>query len=148
MTQLLDADREELKPCPFCGGEAEFERKGTSRVSCIVCCTCCGARHESGDVNEMSGMSWNRRSGEAVPTEGWKLVPTTATEEQIDAALIYDAPHVQRDKGERENRATDYSLMVDAAPVHPSTLVEHRKQQEIGHVAVQLGEVSPDRNAG
>jgi len=52
---------EGLKPCPFCGGEAEFERKGTGRQSCIVRCTDCGASHESGDTWD-SGSSWNQRA--------------------------------------------------------------------------------------
>lgn len=50
-----------LKPCPFCGGSAEFERTGNHRHSCIVACTNCGCRHESGDEDEHSGESWNRR---------------------------------------------------------------------------------------
>lgn len=50
-----------LKPCPFCGGAAEFERLGTGRVSCIVVCYGCGARHESSDSGAASGASWNRR---------------------------------------------------------------------------------------
>lgn len=49
-----------LRPCPFCGGRAEFERTGTPRQSCIVVCTDCGARHESSDEGERSGWSWNR----------------------------------------------------------------------------------------
>jgi Lar family restriction alleviation protein len=50
----------DLLPCPFCGHKAEFEREGTARHSCIVACTSCGARHESGDTWN-SGASWNRR---------------------------------------------------------------------------------------
>lgn len=52
----------ELKECPFCGGEAEFERTGTNRRSCIVVCTECGARHEGPDEYEQSGESWNTRT--------------------------------------------------------------------------------------
>lgn len=52
----------ELKPCPFCGGAAEFEREGTPRRSCIVACTQCGARHESGDQDWCNGSSWNSRA--------------------------------------------------------------------------------------
>ena len=52
---------EKLKRCPFCGGEAEYEREGTSRVSCQVSCTNCGAHHESGDSDWSNGKSWNRR---------------------------------------------------------------------------------------
>lgn len=50
-----------LLPCPFCGGEAEFVRRGTSRQSCIVNCTECGARHESADEGDSSGRTWNMR---------------------------------------------------------------------------------------
>ena len=51
-----------LKSCPFCGEEARFERRGTSRQSCIVRCTWCGASHESSDEYERSGCSWNDRA--------------------------------------------------------------------------------------
>jgi Lar family restriction alleviation protein len=51
----------DLAPCPFCGGAAEFERRGTGRQSCIVVCGDCGARHESGDSGDRCGSSWNRR---------------------------------------------------------------------------------------
>lgn len=54
----------ELKSCPFCDGEAEFERLGTRRQSYIVVCTECGCRHESSDENENNGRSWNRRVGD------------------------------------------------------------------------------------
>lgn len=62
-----EKESEVLKPCPFCGGEAEFERTGTSLHSCIVSCTNCGARHESGDEDGNSGRSWNMRA--ALSTE-------------------------------------------------------------------------------
>ena len=52
-----------LKPCPFCGEAAAFERLGSGRQSCIVACGSCGARHESGDSGDLSGRSWNRRHG-------------------------------------------------------------------------------------
>lgn len=52
---------QDLKRCPFCGGEAEFERLGTSRQSCIVVCTWCGCSHESSDQGTHNGQSWNRR---------------------------------------------------------------------------------------
>jgi len=51
----------ELLPCPFCGGEAEFVRLGDKRVSCQVKCTNCGASHESSDEGEHNGSSWNMR---------------------------------------------------------------------------------------
>lgn len=51
----------QLLPCPFCGSEAIFERRGTARQSCIVVCTNCGCRHESGDEEGWNGSSWNDR---------------------------------------------------------------------------------------
>jgi hypothetical protein len=51
----------ELKPCPFCGSEAEFDRKGTSKVSCIIRCTDCGCTLETGET-WASGQSWNTRT--------------------------------------------------------------------------------------
>lgn len=52
---------DELKPCPFCGGKASFERQGTHRQSCIVVCDSCGCRHESGYEYELSAHGWNTR---------------------------------------------------------------------------------------
>ncbi len=53
-----------LRPCPFCGDEAEFEREGTRRQSCIVSCTNCGGSHECGDEGDRSGSHWNSRAGD------------------------------------------------------------------------------------
>ncbi len=53
--------REELKPCPFCGGVAEFERIGTNRVSCIVTCGDCGCMLETSETNASCGEGWNTR---------------------------------------------------------------------------------------
>ena len=50
-----------LKPCPFCGGEAEFERIGTPRRSTQVRCGGCGAHLESSDEGDHASDSWNRR---------------------------------------------------------------------------------------
>ena len=52
----------ELKPCPFCGGTAEFERRGSQRQSCIVACEDCGGRLESNESDWNSGSAWNRRA--------------------------------------------------------------------------------------
>jgi len=53
-----------LLGCPFCGGEAEVERKGSARASMIIACTNCGGRMESGDVYGLTkpeSWAWNRR---------------------------------------------------------------------------------------
>ena len=52
---------EALKPCPFCGGEAEIERHGGRRFSTIVACIECGCRLESGEVHTW-GSAWNTRA--------------------------------------------------------------------------------------
>ena len=49
-----------LAPCPFCGGCAEFVRKGSKRQSCIVECKDCGCRLETNEVWN-SGKAWNTR---------------------------------------------------------------------------------------
>lgn len=51
----------DLLPCPLCEGEAEFERMGTGRVSCIIACTDCGLKLETGESGAMCGRSWNSR---------------------------------------------------------------------------------------
>lgn len=51
-----------LKPCPFCKGEAEFERMGTRRQSCIVACQWCGCRLESNEEGDRCGEQWNTRA--------------------------------------------------------------------------------------
>lgn len=48
-----------LKPCPFCGGEAQVERYGTARASSIVSCSECGCTLESNEQG--AGHNWNRR---------------------------------------------------------------------------------------
>ena len=47
--------------CPFCDGEAEFEKLGTPRQSSIVTCLNCGCRLESNEEGEHNGSNWNRR---------------------------------------------------------------------------------------
>jgi hypothetical protein len=78
---------EVLRPCPFCGAEAEFERMGTPRYSTIVRCTDCGATHECGEEWGHGGM-WNTRvyawtrTADATPT----------TEPGAQANVIFCSP--------------------------------------------------------
>lgn len=54
----------ELKPCPFCGGEALISRYGTRRFSTVVECTECGCTLENGETFR-HGEAWNTRSDHA-----------------------------------------------------------------------------------
>ena len=51
----------DLLPCPFCGGDAEIERLGTTRLSTIYQCTDCGCSLETGE-EWGHGDGWNRRA--------------------------------------------------------------------------------------
>jgi ribosomal protein L37AE/L43A len=71
---------QELKPCPFCGDSGPvIAQPGTARYSCIVECSNCGCRHESGDEGNRSGTSWNERAtpqgAPASPAEHQPWVP-------------------------------------------------------------------------
>jgi len=45
-----------LLSCPFCGGDAEFDRLGTGHCSSIVVCQECGCRVESNEVGDFNGI--------------------------------------------------------------------------------------------
>ena len=53
---------EELKPCPFCGGEARFETYGGTACA-VVCQTCgCGTPTMRLDDGMIAADLWNRRA--------------------------------------------------------------------------------------
>lgn len=56
----------ELLPCPFCGGKAEYERLGNNRCSCIVICSYCGCKLESNEQEWTNGWCWNTRFEENI----------------------------------------------------------------------------------
>ena len=78
----MDMRTPELKPCPFCGGEAHLERNQrafiggqTTRVA-FVRCTACEARsgrfelrdygcsNESAEARSAAVLAWNRRAAD------------------------------------------------------------------------------------
>lgn len=54
---------EKLKPCPFCGGEAEITQYGDSRKSTQYDCTDCGCSLETSETFN-HGSLWNKRHSE------------------------------------------------------------------------------------
>lgn len=77
-----------LDPCPFCGGEASFERLGTNRQSCIINCENCGCRLETGESGESCGEQWNRRkyalTSHEEPVEPEPQPPESAAPSSMD----------------------------------------------------------------
>lgn len=69
-------DEAKLKPCPFCGGRAVVERKGSARQSHIISCEDCCCRLETGEIWN-AGRAWNTR-----PT------PPSDRVEAAEAAII------------------------------------------------------------
>jgi Lar family restriction alleviation protein len=62
-----DTKAPSLKPCPFCGGEAEIERAGTLRQSTLYQCTSCACTLETGEEWD-HGKQWNTRATPPAPT--------------------------------------------------------------------------------
>lgn len=50
-----------LKPCPFCGEEAEVVREGSGRHTSIISCTSCSCALESNESSWNTGSNWNNR---------------------------------------------------------------------------------------
>ena len=53
---------DELKLCPFCGGEAFIKRMGTNRVSMQIECDNCGCELETGETWIDEHSDWNTRA--------------------------------------------------------------------------------------
>lgn len=87
--------KNELLPCPFCGGRGEIQRYGNSTISTIYQCIDCGCAVETSEECNY-GALWNVRH--APP--GYKLVPVEPNIEMLITAGI-SAPR--------------YKAMLDAA---------------------------------
>jgi hypothetical protein len=53
------ASERKLRPCPFCGSEAEVHREGTRNYSCVIGCTNCSCKLETNEIGY--GDQWNQR---------------------------------------------------------------------------------------
>ena len=59
--------REKLKPCPFCGGQAEFWESKASNgylYGYVIRCSMCKSRTKIYDNQEYASIAWNRRAKE------------------------------------------------------------------------------------
>ncbi len=79
-----------LNPCPFCGGEARYQKSGTKTnwIHTIFCCQCDANMKDAFNVEELWS-DWNRRSSprlealERVAELARKIVPRYATSKQL-----------------------------------------------------------------
>ena len=57
---------QEIKPCPFCGGEAKCYNLSTNNdpAHYTITCTECWASIPAGDSEEETTNRWNRRTGQ------------------------------------------------------------------------------------
>lgn len=81
----------ELKPCPFCGGEAELNKSFTNNWSAYVMCSDCSARTalfvQSIDwcANDEAVKAWNRRVSDK--EKGSRSAATEQEPDAVDTAL-------------------------------------------------------------
>jgi hypothetical protein len=77
----------ELKPCPFCGGSAEFigspPKNGYDRVACKMCDT-----EHSGDDEASSILGWNTRTDTV-----WQDISTAPKDENKDVLVGWHSDH-------------------------------------------------------
>jgi len=95
---------EELKPCPFCGGEAEISRYGDKRKSTIYTCLDCGCTLETGEEYG-HGRAWNTRT-----ESGTKAI----SKEELKRSTNQEIRH-QIDIDELERELSDTKARLDEA---------------------------------
>ena len=58
-----------LKPCPFCGGEAEIRGKKPNRTWVWILCRSCRSESHGAYSEEEAIDQWNRRVGDSDETD-------------------------------------------------------------------------------
>lgn len=64
----------ELKPCPFCGGDAEIKIMGSDRTGMLIGCTECNCDFETFETCIDEDIAWNKR----VPQDNWIQIEDTS----------------------------------------------------------------------
>lgn len=91
MTTKKEAKKQELKPCPFCGGKAVIQNMGYPHY---IYCSSCGAKVHGHVIGAREGKkasieAWNRRAGEKEPEKAAEASQSTKkswTAEEIQKA--------------------------------------------------------------
>ena len=92
-----------LKPCPFCGGEAEFNDHYRDEVKCKSC----GAKR-IGITPERAVSEWSRRTFPSTPRDILYHAATREGDRTAAAALIDDLLELAEGDSEREPTEGDF----------------------------------------
>lgn len=127
----------DLKPCPFCGGDAGFDHDDNGWV--WIDCSSCGASTNArvsamDDCKPLLAEQWNRRA----TTPGMRLVPVEPTPEMLEAANIDlrreyatlglgDGSHLDATEAARNY----YAAMLAAAPDLPPKRRNNRRLKAV-----------------
>jgi predicted RNA-binding Zn-ribbon protein involved in translation (DUF1610 family) len=133
--QIKGASHMVLIPCPFCGGDASFERLGNRRQSTIVSCNQCGCLLESNEEWNF-GTAWNTRAAMQTPAEAESL------DERMKAAGMIPLSELLKSNGamekwERHAGMKSFTDFVDWV---------HRKQREYMTMRMQYELGDKDKN--
>lgn len=76
----MTTKKQELKPCPFCGGKAVIQNMGYPHY---IYCSSCGAKVHGHVIGAREGKkasieAWNRRAGEKEPEEAAEEIQKAA----------------------------------------------------------------------
>lgn len=158
---------DELKPCPFCGGKAGFDRMGTHRASCIISCGECGASLESNEEGNNCGRKWNQRAArpsepesEGKPEVGiskrnvaingktWHLLKLAEECAELGAAILQ---HLT--KGSPEERIQEEAGDVEIALLNLSTIygrgiIETAKIDKLARIERRVSEQEVEARLG
>jgi Lar family restriction alleviation protein len=84
------SDAVELKPCPFCGGEAVL-RYDAPEDAHDVCCYVCDYHMAAFTEKVAAITAWNTRAPSALPVRGWRDI-ATAPPYRVPVLLIAQYP--------------------------------------------------------